>query len=141
MSITLFDKSVHHTNEWVADVAAELKIVDKEEAFRCLRAVIQSLRDQMDPVEASQLAAHLTPLLRGVYYEGWRPGHDSRARTAAEFCDLVLERHGVRPFVNPQTMVQGVSVVLRERLGEGVFRQVMDRLPESVWRLFRQPVG
>ena len=70
----LFESSLQKTRQWVGDLALELgKPDDPQYAFRVLRSFLHVLRDRLPVVEAAQLAAQLPELLRGVYYEGWRP--------------------------------------------------------------------
>ncbi len=77
MSITepaVFESSVQKTREWVHDLASELgRPDDPQYAYRVLRSFLHVLRDRLPVVETAQLAAQLPELLRGVYYEGWRP--------------------------------------------------------------------
>src|SRR3954451_25395273 len=74
-SVDSIERTVHKTNEWLGDVAEELGTEDRAEAWRVLRAYLQVLRDRLTVDEAAQLAAQLPHLLRGVFYEGFDPGH------------------------------------------------------------------
>lgn len=71
---TLFEGSVQKAREWVHDLARELgRPDDPQYAFRVLRGFLHVLRDRLPVVESVQLSAQLPELLRGVYFEGWRP--------------------------------------------------------------------
>src|SRR5438477_10535626 len=91
-SVDAVARSVHKTNEWLADLAAELGIEDREEAWRVLRVYLQLLRDQLTIDEAAQLAAQLTIVLRGVFYEGFDPGEQEKVRDRDEFLALFATR-------------------------------------------------
>jgi uncharacterized protein (DUF2267 family) len=70
----LFEGSVQKAREWVHDLARELgRPEDPQYAFRVLRSFLHVLRDRLPVEEAAAFAAQLPELLRGVYYEGWRP--------------------------------------------------------------------
>ncbi len=70
----LFEGSVRKAREWVHELAGELgRPDDPQYAFRVLRGFLHVLRDRLPVVETAQLAAQLPELLRGVYFEGWRP--------------------------------------------------------------------
>ncbi len=105
------DDAAAKSRAWARDVAVELGI-DERRAWAALRATLHALRDRLPVDDAVKVAAHLPVLLRGVYYEGWRPAHapvrlhveDIVARVAAEAhvpdaqrgaraCFRVLARH------------------------------------------------
>jgi uncharacterized protein (DUF2267 family) len=79
-SVDAIERSVHKTNDWLSELAAELD-EDREGAWRILKAYFQVLRDELTIDEAAQLAAQL-PL----------PGPDDAAR-AAEAATKVLRDH------------------------------------------------
>jgi uncharacterized protein (DUF2267 family) len=71
---TLFDSAVQKSREWVHDLARELgRPEDPHYALRVLRSFLHTLRDKLPVEETAALASQLPELLRGVFYEGWRP--------------------------------------------------------------------
>lgn len=76
---------------WIREVERELG-VDEAAAYGATRAALHALRDRLSVDDAAKIAAHLPTLLRGLFYEGWRPAHAPRrmdaeamtARVAAE---------------------------------------------------------
>ena len=71
---TLFEGSVQKARGWVHELAHELgRPDDTAYALRVLRAFLHVLRDRLPVAESAQLAAQLPEVLRGVYFEGWRP--------------------------------------------------------------------
>ncbi len=71
---TLFEGSAQKAREWVHELARELgRPEDTGYALRVLRAFLHVLRDRLPVAECAQLAAQLPEVLRGVYFEGWRP--------------------------------------------------------------------
>ena len=71
---TLFDSAVQKSREWVHDLAGELgRPEDPHYALRVLRSFLHTLRDRLPVEETAALASQLPELLRGVFYEGWRP--------------------------------------------------------------------
>ena len=72
--LSSIDSSVHLTNAWLKDIGVELgPIQDRGYAYQALRAVLHALRDQLPIGEVADLAAQLPLIIRGIYYEGWRP--------------------------------------------------------------------
>lgn len=72
-SLRVFDRTLQKTNLWLGDVMAELDTEDRHQAYSALRATLHALRDRLTVDEAAQLAAQLPLLVRGIYYENWRP--------------------------------------------------------------------
>ena len=139
--ITMFDVTLQKTHEWINDVASELEISSKVEAFRALRAVLKALRDQLGTDEAVQLAAQLPVLLRGVYYEGWIPNNGAHVRTEGDFVDLMIQHHGARPHKSPIEMAEAVVKVAKKHISESEVDHVLQRLSTNVRRLFRDTIA
>ena len=72
--LDVFEGITQKAREWVDELAAELgRPGDRTYALRVLRSFLHVLRDRLPVAEAAHLAAQLPELLRGIYYEGWRP--------------------------------------------------------------------
>src|SRR6187549_657305 len=67
------DHTVQLTHIWINELDEMLGWSDKSRSYRLLRTVLQTLRDWLPVNESADLAAQLPALLRGVYYEHWRP--------------------------------------------------------------------
>ena len=67
------DHTVQLTHIWINDLDARLGSENKHRSYRLLRTVLQTMRDWLMVNEAAGLGAQLPELLRGVYYEHWRP--------------------------------------------------------------------
>ena len=71
--LEVIDHSVRLTHEWIAELAEKLGWRDERQVLHLLRAVLTGIRDHLPRDEAAGFAAQLPMLLRGMYYEGWRP--------------------------------------------------------------------
>jgi uncharacterized protein (DUF2267 family) len=71
--LSAFDNAVQKANLWLKDVAAQMQCDDRHRAYYALGTVLHAVRDHL-PIEAVvALGAQLPMLVRGFYYEGWRP--------------------------------------------------------------------
>src|SRR5689334_15633329 len=86
------DSTIHKTQEWLAELASELGWKDRHRAYSALRAVLHALRDRLPINQAAALGAQLPLLVRGVFYDGWRPADvPLRVRHREDFLELVRE--------------------------------------------------
>jgi uncharacterized protein (DUF2267 family) len=131
-SVDGIERSVHKTNEWVAEVARELGTEDREDAWRILRAYLQVLRDQLTADEAADLAAQLPLVLRGAFYEAYDPGHQpAKLRNPEEFLSTFAERAQLDR-ERAAGAAEAVTRVLRRHVTEGEFEDVLSQLPTKV---------
>lgn len=83
--LEVFDKSLHTTHIWLNEISARLG-PDKHVAWRVLGAVLHVLRDRLQPELSAHLAAQLPLLVRGLYYEQYRPSlQPSQLQSAHDF--------------------------------------------------------
>lgn len=72
-NVTAFARTTHKSQLWINEMQKELKWLNGDSLYHLLRAVLQSLRDQMSVHEAAHFSAQLPLILRGAFYEGWNP--------------------------------------------------------------------
>jgi len=73
LGLPIFDKAIQDANIWVNEIMSELDWDDKHRAYILLRSTLHVLRDRLQPNECAHLAAQLPTLIRGIYFEGYRP--------------------------------------------------------------------
>lgn len=129
-------QSVEKMHAWLNDVAEAMGTEDREYAYHALRAVLHTLRDRLPVNEAAQLASQLPTMVRGVFYEGWKP---SRAPLTYRDVDALLERVGAdmgAAETQASFAVAAVSKVLAERVSPGELEDVRAALPADLRKLF-----
>jgi len=140
-SIESVERTVHVTNRWLHELAAELG-GDEQHAYQTLRAVLHALRDRLSVDEAAQLAAQLPELLRGVFYEGWVPARTPETyRDADTFLRHVAVQLRLHGTTEASYATQAVMTVLRRHVSEGELRDVMAVVPASVRTLLAARAG
>lgn len=131
------DRTVHKTNEWLAEIEVDLELNDRHEAYRSLRATLHALRDRLTVEEAVHLGAQLPMLVRGMYYEGWRPtGKPLPIRNDEEFLDLVRAELVGMEHLRTKRIVRTVLRSLEDRVSAGEIDDVKQALPERIRELW-----
>src|SRR3954462_7538309 len=138
-TVDALERTVQRANEWLNDMARELGTEDHDEAWRLLRAALRVLRDRLTVDEAAQLAAQLPHLLRGVFYEGFDPGHQpERIRDRDEFLARLAELARLRSDDEAARAAAAATRVLRRHISEGEFDDVLAQLPKDIRAVLEQ---
>ena len=134
--LEVFDQTVQETNIWLRDVMEQIG-PDRQRAYHVLRAVLHTLRDRLPLDLSAHLAAQLPMLVRGIYYEGWRPvDTPGRERTLEDFLAKVQkDLVGVQP-TGAQDSTKAVFAVLARHVTAGEIEKVKHALPAAVRALF-----
>ncbi|MBW3534314.1 MAG: DUF2267 domain-containing protein [Gemmatimonadetes bacterium] len=112
-----------------------------EQAYAGLRAVLHAVRDRLTVEEAAHLGAQLPQLVRGIYYEGWRPSMaPNDEKTVDEFLAHVRSSLGGNPQerlpLEPATRT--ILAFLAEHVDPGEMRHVVDQMPKDIKGLFAE---
>jgi uncharacterized protein (DUF2267 family) len=136
MSMTgleVFDSTLQKTNEWLDEVMSELAIEERKTGYAALRATLHALRDRLPMEEAVHLGAQLPMLVRGFYYEGWRPVQELIKMHREEFLLRVEEQlTGGAAELDPEVVVQAIFQILSRRISRGEIEQVEQTLPKDL---------
>lgn len=134
--LDVFDKTLQTTNIWLQEIMEDLG-PDRQRAYRALGAVLHLLRDRLTGDEAAHLAAQLPLLVRGVYYDQWRPAAQPRTiRSQEEFLALVAEALDDIGPINPATAATAVFKVLDRHVARGEIEEVKQSLPAEIRALW-----
>jgi uncharacterized protein (DUF2267 family) len=72
--LEVFDRTLHKSNLLLKEIEAEYGWEGRRfQSYAALRTVLHALRDRLTVKEASDFAAQLPLLIRGMFYEGWDP--------------------------------------------------------------------
>ena len=134
--LDVFDKTLHTTNTWLDQLMADVG-PDRQTAWHVLGAVLRTLRDCLPLGLAAHFGAQLPLLVRGLYYDQWRPSEQPlKLRSQEEFLELVSRGlDGTRP-VNVNTATQSVFCVLNHYVDPDQVENVREALPEQVRALW-----
>jgi uncharacterized protein (DUF2267 family) len=135
-TLSVFEHTIEITHTWLNDLLERLAWRDQQRAYRALRAVLHALRDRLPVNDASHLAAQLPMLVRGFYYEGYRPGDKPlRERTRSEFLAHVKVEFQDESF-DIQRVTEAVLQVLSKHITPGEVEKIRKALPEEIRSLW-----
>lgn len=134
-----FDETVHATNAWLHELTSRLGWEDRQRTYRLLRVSLQTLRDRLPVTEAAQLAAQLPILLRGVFYEGWRPATvPVRTRTLDEFLAGLREAFSDDPGFDAEAAFREVVAVMKRHVSPGEMEDMRRAMPTEIKALWQE---
>lgn len=133
------ERTVHLTHVWINDLNDRLCWNDKSRTYRLLKAVMHALRDWLEVDESANLAAQLPGLLRGAYYEQWRPSTTPvKKRDRSAFLNHVEQAFKRDPIENTAESVAQVFALLADKISYGEIEDVWHALPADIREMWPQ---
>jgi uncharacterized protein (DUF2267 family) len=134
--LEVFDKTLQTTHIWLNEISDEIG-PDKHLAWHVLGVVLRTLRDRLPVDHAAHLGAELPLLVRGAYYDQYRPAtQPAVTRSQDEFLQRVAAGLAdVRP-VDPALAVRAVFGALSRHIPAGQIAKTSQALPEQIRRLW-----
>jgi uncharacterized protein (DUF2267 family) len=137
--LAVFDKTLQTTNIWLNEIGETIG-PDKQRCYHALRSVLFALRDRLTTEEAFHVSAQLPMLVRGIFWDGYRPaGKPAQIRSQDEFIANVMEHLGQIGPIDPEDCVRAVFRVLDRHLPGGEVEEVRGMLPEPIRNYFPGP--
>ena len=136
LGLNVLDRTVQDTNRWLRAIARQLGDEEaKQPAYHALRAVLFALRDRTGTDLAADFSAGLPLLVRGIFYEGYRPADQPKDYRTMDAWNEEVDRElrqtpGDAPA--PEEATRAVFTVLSKELDWGTVRKTFSTLPEDV---------
>jgi uncharacterized protein (DUF2267 family) len=136
--IPAFETTLEKTNLWIQEVMRELDSDDRHYAYLALRSVLHALRDRLQADEAVNLGAQLPMLIRGFYYEGWKPSRTpKKERHLAEFLEHIRDDLSrVTREADSERLARAVFAVLDRRVSQGEIEDIKGMIPDELRALW-----
>jgi len=129
--LDVFDKTLQTTNIWLDEVMAEFG-PSRSIAWHILTTVLHALRDRLPTELVAHFGAQLPLLVRGGYYDQWRPGPADHPRTFEAFvADIEKGMSSTRP-INTVNAAHTVFRILSRHVTAGQITKVQDALPDAI---------
>ena len=133
------EHTVHVTHTWINELDELLGWSNKSRSYRLLRSVLQALRDWLPVNEAADFAAQLPNLLRGVYYELWRPATTPvKPRSKSDFLGRIDHAFVGDPILHTEDAVRITFRFLSTKIAAGEIADIKHALPadlRALWTL------
>ena len=131
------DHTVQLTHTWINELDAVVGWESKARSYRLLRTVLQALRDWLPVNDATHFGAQLPTLLRGIYYEHWRPAATPvTQRHKRDFLARIDEAFRSDPIVFTPEAVSAAFELLSNKIGAGEIDKVRHALPADLRALW-----
>jgi uncharacterized protein (DUF2267 family) len=141
-NIPSLNRSVHKTQIWLKELADHGHLENELQAYSVLRAVLHALRDRLTIDEAANFAAQLPMVVRGLYYEGWRPSSAPiKYKDRSEFYDRIRQEMRDKPNVDVVHATEGVFALLSAKITAGEMANLREMMPADLRLLWPQPAS
>ncbi len=132
LGLSFIDETVNETNHWL-NVLAERLDVDRQHAYHALRSGLHTLRDRLPVDECAALGAQLPHLVRGIYYETWRPADVPRTtRSTEQYLEDLSHRLTDDRDPEVRATAEAVFGLLKGNCGSGIMDKVRAAMPDDV---------
>jgi len=137
--VSALDETCQKTISWLHELQEIGEFENERQAYSALRIVLHALRDRLTPEESADLASQLPMLVRGLYYEGWKPAKvPVPARNREEFLAMVEKETAGGTQIDCNNACRPVFILLDRRITAGEVRDVKGMLPEDILALWPQ---
>lgn len=130
--LDVFDKTLQTTHIWLNEIGEQL-IPDRQLSWRVLGVVLRAVRDRLQTDLAAHLGAELPLLVRGAYYDQYRP---SAQPMEINDLDAFIQRisdelSDARP-VDAKDAFRAVLATLSRHIPRGQIEKIQQSLPRDV---------
>ncbi|MGF1553809.1 MAG: DUF2267 domain-containing protein [Paracoccaceae bacterium] len=127
------DRTIDQTQNWLHRLQDDIGLADENQAYVALRAVLHQTRDRLPTDEATDLGAQLPTLVRGIYYEAWKPtATPEKERHAETFVERVRERMHDHPQIDAEAATRSVFALLAAELDSGEIDEVIHMMHDEI---------
>jgi uncharacterized protein (DUF2267 family) len=129
--------AVQQTQVWLKELRDNADLADEATALSVLRAVLHQLRDRLSVEEAVDFAAQLPTLIRGIYFEGWRPA-SAPQKVRTKQVPGPGDTKAAAASIPPEPAVRDVFALIAHHCDPGEIGDVIGQMPSSCRTCGRQ---
>ena len=130
----VFDAQLQKAYNYINAFMNKTNTKDPHKAYGVIRAVLHTLRDCLTIEEIAHLGAQLPTIIRGVFYEGWRPNDIPKKIKNPEnfFYSVYVEASNLIAIEEAEEMTYTTLYILDEHISEGQIRKLKSILPKHL---------
>ncbi|MBM7076494.1 MULTISPECIES: DUF2267 domain-containing protein [Micromonospora] len=135
--MSAIESSVDKTNLILKDIedAYGWPRTRRNQSYAALRTVLHLLRDRMTVQECAEFSAQLPVLVRGIYFDGWRPEDVPVKLNRDDFLYEVRQGFPYDVEGGPERVARVVLDALRRHVTQGEWQDVKAGMPRDLQRL------
>ncbi|MFC3502356.1 DUF2267 domain-containing protein [Micromonospora krabiensis] len=135
--ISAFESSLDKTNLILKDIESAYgwPKAQRNQSYAALRTVLHLLRDRLPVQESVEFAQQLPILVRGIYFDGWRPSDVPVKLNREDFLYEVRQGFPYDVEGGPERITQVVLDTLRKHVTQGEWQEVKDTMPRDLARM------
>ncbi len=131
--VAAIETTVNKTHVWLKELMDIGNFSDEAQAYSALRAALHSVRDRLTVDEAVDLGAQIPMLVRGFYYEGWKPSlAPNKERSMQAFLDSISESLRGNTNIGPERAARATFELLNRQITAGEMQDVKGMMPTEV---------
>ncbi|TDC28881.1 DUF2267 domain-containing protein [Micromonospora sp. 15K316] len=135
--ISAVESSLDKTNLILKDIedAYGWPKAQRNQSYAALRTVLHLLRDRMPVQESVEFAQQLPILVRGIYFDGWKPSDVPVKLNREDFLYEVRQGFPYDVAGGTERVVQVVLDTLRRHVTQGEWDDVKETMPRDLARM------
>ena len=137
--LPVFDTTIQKTNLWLSELMQDLDWDNRHKAYQALRGVLHVIRDHLPVTEAVHFGTQLPMLVRGFFYEGWRPaGKPIKDHTVDGFLSAVADHFPKDPDIDAERVTRAVCSLLADHLPGGEIEKIINVMPKPLRQFWQE---
>jgi uncharacterized protein (DUF2267 family) len=133
--LEIIERNVHLTHMWIDDIDTQLNWGNHHKSFRLLRGWLHALRDSLPLSEVAHVSAQLPLMVRGLFFEQWRPVADRPRMDGESFLNRLDEEVYPDQMEDTAQAATSVFLVFKSHVGEQESNKLLHVLPKGVREL------
>lgn len=132
-----FEKHMKEAYSWLNEISKNTGTPDRTDwAYRALKSVLHTIRDRTTLEEAFQLSAQLPVFIRGVYFEGYKPGNKPDKMHSDEFLWEIRNKMSPDDTIEPEMVFKVVLEILYNHVSSGELTDIRGTMPKDIQKLW-----